>query len=73
MRHVILTQSAESGFFKILGDRLRADPQSRCLNSSQCVKFAKGGHAVYPAVQLRNYKSINAASIFKFIRNYNIG
>jgi len=43
-------QSAESGFYKDLGDRLRADPESRCVKTKECVEMTKAGNTVYASV-----------------------
>ena len=45
-------QSAESGFLKGLGDKLRADPESLCNVTSQCVDLVKQGKAVYTNVRM---------------------
>ncbi|KAI9553610.1 hypothetical protein GHT06_021532 [Daphnia sinensis] len=39
--------SADSGFLKFLGDRLREYPQSRCNSTRECVKLVKSGSHVY--------------------------
>lgn len=51
-------KAAEKGFFRVLGNRLRADEESRCLTSGQCVKMVKEGHAVYPAVLYTEYEKV---------------
>lgn len=45
-----LLQSAQSGFLKVLGDKLREFPQSRCNKSQECVDLVKKGTTVYISV-----------------------
>jgi len=45
-----ILQSAKTGFFKELGDRLRTDPLSRCAPPKQCMDLVKKGSTIYSAV-----------------------
>jgi len=48
----LILQSAKTGFFKELGDRLRTDPLSRCAPPKQCMDLVKEGKTIYSAVTI---------------------
>lgn len=45
-------QTAESGFLKFLGDKLRSYSQSRCITTKDCIELVKTGSHVYTSVSL---------------------
>ena len=62
-------QSADSGFLKILGDKLREYPKSRCNSSTQCIQMVKSGSHVYTSVRpCGKFRKLNFAYISKLTR-----
>lgn len=61
----MVIQSAESGFLKELGDKLKAHEEDRCNTTKECINLVKSGNHVYTSV--RN----NQSSVFGYHLKFN--
>jgi hypothetical protein len=48
-------QTAESGFYKTMGDKLRAHSKSRCNSTRQCVELVKSLPAQYVYLDVNDH------------------